>query len=174
MNWLNVLFNILTIIATLIGFYVAYQQTLKSIKAEISKMKMEYGLNKIADSPLAIVELMEDIIKENFTVDKFNKVVNNIYAYGSVDAIRIVAEIKHVANGPADTVAERSRDWLVLYSLLVSQIKYDLTGEIVSPELWFEIKIDNYADSIKPLVRASLKRYVAELKLNKDILKGIE
>ena len=56
---------------------------------------------------------------------------------------------------------------LAFYPLLVTQIKYDVTNIVNSPELWFRLKIKDYQDLRDIMVKENNK-IVDELDLNKE------
>ena len=56
-----------------------------------------------------------------------------------------------------------------LYILLVTQIKYDITGIVVCPELWFQTRLTDYATKRNEF-KAINNRLVTELNLNKGFI----
>ena len=69
---------------------------------------------------------------------------NTIYAYGSENAIRILATMqKHnYANSLEEKDGEAKNMLLAYYILLAAQIGYDVTGEIINPLSWYEIRME--------------------------------
>lgn len=56
---------------------------------------------------------------------------------------------------------------MCFYMLLVTQIKFDVTGDAVSPELWYKMKInDHHKNKIK--IKIANNEIVSELHLNKN------
>ena len=56
---------------------------------------------------------------------------------------------------------------LCFYSLLVTQIKYDVTNIVNSPELWFKLKINDYYKMRDKMIEENNK-IVDELDLNEE------
>ena len=54
---------------------------------------------------------------------------------------------------------------LAAYSLLITQLKYDLTSEIISPESWFQLRMNDY-EKIQPQMQKSINDLIKELDLN--------
>lgn len=59
--------------------------------------------------------------------------LHKICTYRTADAIRIAVTMQHMIYELDDTSIDKFR-LLTLLSLLISQIKFDLTGEIINPE----------------------------------------
>ena len=91
-----------------------------------------------------------------------------ILCYGSYDAIRIAVHNQRNTYNPFP----ESIQWtnLVLYSLLIVQIKFDLTSTVISPESYFKLKINDYETVMGIAVREEINRLVRLLCLNKDFL----
>lgn len=76
--------------------------------------------------------------------------LHKTYAYGTADEIKIAVTMQHMNYELNDIKDDTSIDkfrLLTLLSLLISQIKFNLTGEIVNPENWFVMKINDYTNS---------------------------
>ena len=66
----------------------------------------------------------------------------------------------------ADAPIEEKYRVMTLLSLLISQIKYDLTGEVINPEFWFIMKIkDYYSSNINKTICQLINQDVDELNL---------
>lgn len=72
--------------------------------------------------------------------------MNTVCAYGSKDAIKIASIMQSENYRMANEKKENQNKYRILcfYSLLVTQIKYDVTNIVNSPELWFKLKINDY------------------------------
>ena len=166
MNW-SIIFNILSIATTLIGFFVTYKMTMKNLIAETEKIKMTAGLNKMIDMPLKIDKFMSEVIAQRIDKDEFEEIATVSYSYGSKKTVQIIVELQRMANNNS---AGQTIEWITLFSVLISQIKYDLIGEVVSPEGWFEFKMVDYQTTIKPIVQKAIRKYVKQFNLNKGFL----
>ena len=58
---------------------------------------------------------------------------------------------------------------LAAYSLLIVQIKYDLTSEIISPESYFKIQLKDYESAKDALVNKT-NQITRDLELNNSFL----
>ena len=66
---------------------------------------------------------------------------------------------------------DEQKKWeaLVAYALLITQIKYDLTSEVISPESWFKMKITDY-ETLRPVAIKMINELVDSLNLNKEFM----
>ena len=55
---------------------------------------------------------------------------------------------------------------LAAYSLLITQLKYDLTAEVISPESWFMLRITDY-EKKQEEIKSEINNIVDNLRLNK-------
>lgn len=79
---------------------------------------------------------------------KMVNLYNTIYAYGSIEAIKIVSSMqRHNYNLKAGSSEEEK--WIIMAHmiLLASQVKKDVTNIIVNPQQWFEMKITDYQNN---------------------------
>lgn len=101
------------------------------------------------------------------TLDEFRKIMNTVCAYGSKDAIKIASVMQSENYKLAGTKQQNTYRMLSFYSLLVTQIKYDVTNIVNSPELWFKLKINDYDNSRDKLIEENNK-IIEELELNEE------
>ncbi len=136
-------------IISIIGFVWNNRSMKKNFKNEILKQRNEVALNKMATMPMKILELLEKIIEtngEDAEIQKeFNVIMNEIYAYGSEKAISLISKIqKDNMAFDANSADRDAYELIALYILLATQIKYDVTGIFVSPEKWYEMRLNDY------------------------------
>lgn len=159
-----------TIMTTLIGFIVTYLLTRRNLKGEISKTKTTIGLEKMEDIPFLLLNMLDQMKDGTMKPQDYAALLHRIYAYGTADAIKIAVTMQHMNYELNDTSIDNSIDkfrLLTLLSLLISQIKFDLTGEIVNPENWFVMKINDYTNSeLEKKVPSLINKDVSRLKLN--------
>ena len=90
-------------------------------------------------------------------------------AHGSTKSIDIYCAIQQ--NIYKNVPATRT---LALFSLLICQLRFDLSNESISYESWFKITLKDYDDvSTKKNIEEYIKREVKRLKLNKDFLRKL-
>lgn len=186
-------------IISIIGFIVTYYAMRRNVREEIKKQKNNIALEKMATVPFDIMQLyahmiapvtIENTIKvlgltdreakeyrnkaereKNNSLIEMKELFNTIYSYGSEDAIRILATMqKHNYANMIEKVDAEAKNLLVAYYvLLATQIKYDVTGEVINPLSWYEINITDFE-----IHREKYKKYnnsvVNKLRLNKKML----
>ena len=159
-----------TIVTTLIGFIVTYLLTKRNLKGEISKAKTTIGLEKMEDIPFLLLNMLDQMKDGTMKTQDYTALLHKIYAYGTADAIKIAVTMQHMNYELDDTSIDKFR-LLTLLSLLISQIKFDLTGEIINPENWFVMKIKDYTNSeLEKKVPSLINEDISRLKLNSHFL----
>lgn len=149
-----------TSIISIIGFVVTNKSMKKNFKNEILKKRNEVALNKMAMMPMKILELLGKTIEkhgEDTELSKeFDVIMNEIYAYGSEKAIALISKIQKDNMAFGNNIADRdSYELITMYILLATQIKYDVTGIFVSPEKWYEMRINDYEINKKKMQLAN-------------------
>lgn len=160
-------------ILTIIGFIATFLITKYSCKREIEKLRKEKMMEKIEDIPMKLMNVMYEIqkSKNDSTVikkssEKLVEIMHTILAYCGNDSVKIASYIQQGA------YTNSFKNWEILcsYSILVSQLKYDLTGEYVSPEFYFKIKITDYSSKMRAQVKFDNNKIVKQLKLSEKLL----
>lgn len=156
---------------SIIGFIATNRSVKRDFKNEILKQRNEIALNKIATMPMRILELLGTIIEtggQNEELAKeFNGFMNEVYAYGSENAIALISKIQKDNMFFGDNVADRNLyELIAMYILLATQIKYDVTGIIVSPEKWYEMRMNDYEIN-REKMRLANNNVVKMFELNK-------
>ena len=161
---------VLTSIISIIGFILTNWNMSKNLKNELKKEKTTVHIQKMSEVPYSILCLMDKMIKKPSSeeiLDEFRKIMNTVCAYGSKDAIRIASTMQSENYELAEEEQRNTYRTLSFYSLLVTQIKYDVTNIVNSPELWFKLKINDYKNSRDKMIEENNK-IIDELDLNKD------
>ena len=161
---------VVSCIISIIGFIVTNNSMKKNFRNELLRQRDTITLEKMATMPFEILTFLDKSLKPQEAEDQlnqFNKILNTIYSYGSADAIKIAALMQHENYTALDTHECNSYRTTAIYVLLATQIKYDITGIAISPDLWFQMRVREYTTSCDEL-RAATNQLIDELKLNQD------
>lgn len=156
---------ILSSIISLISFAVSYRSIRYTYKNDIKKLKAEKVYDKIEDLPYEILEIMHNVVKypnSKATVESLSKFMYKIIAYGSPEAVKIACFAQQTAYNQEDPYK-----LVASYSILVSQLKYDLSGQIIPPDSYFQIKMTDYK-SVKIKITKYINSIVKDLNLKKE------
>lgn len=166
-TWVDLMTAIIPAGVTIIGFIINYFVLNKSIKDQVSKKKTDISLEYLSKAPLLSLQLFEEMRTKNESemLKSFIELSNTVFAYGSENAIKILAELqqnnyKGVKDNPYKIMA--------YYIILTCQIKSDLTEIKVNPEFWYKLKLKDYEtnlDAKKGLIDAT-NQVVEELELD--------
>ena len=167
---------IVSILITIGGFIFTSINITKKFENEIRKTKQEVSINEMQSIPYDLFFLMEmpeeskkgsgKYSKKNFQA--YKGIMAKILCYGSYDVIRIAIHTQRNSYNPFPESIQWSM--LILYSLLIVQIKFDITGTVISPESYFKIKISDYEIKMENDMRSEINRLVKLLDLNKGFL----
>lgn len=164
--------NNIDIFVTIIGFVITYRMTTKSFSNEIRKSKISYNIEMIHSLPLELCNLMSKIQKSSegkknnsIKANEYEALMTKIFAYGSKEAVILATEIQQIYYKIAKTGDDYGRKLLILFSILISQLKYDISDEIISPESWLRLKINDY-DDVKNEMKTEINEVISELDLN--------
>lgn len=162
--------GVLNALFTLIGFVVTIYTFKRSLKNELIKTQNSITLDQVRDLPYEILDnfdkLNDDSYKEKQQLKDFSAVMKKIYAYGSKDSICIISKMQEENYQQLYIESNKLRP-MCFYILLVTQIKFDVTGDAVSPELWYKMKINDYHKN-KTKIKVANNEIVNELHLNKN------
>ena len=161
---------IVTVIITIIGFVVTITMTKKSFKNEIKKSKIALASEQIQTLPYDICQLMDDMINGNEdgnVLERYRSILSKVLAYGSSQSVKIAIKMQRMSYALESTPNDDRMTILVAYSLLITQMKYDLTSEIISPESWFQLRIKDY-DKSQAEIRKSINDLIKQLDLNNE------
>lgn len=159
---------VVTSVISIIGFIVTYNSMKRNFKQELEKEKTSVHIEKMSTVPYDVLQLMNKIIKtegEGDVLDDFIEIMNTVYAYGSEKAIAIAAVMQKENYEKMGTDEFDKYRVVSLYVLLATQVKFDVTGIAVSPELWLQMKLNDYSNNKNEFKKANNK-LVKELNLN--------
>lgn len=156
---------------TILGFIVTYLMTKKSLKDEIKKDKINRTSETLQMLPYDICQLLSSIINNhsNLPIEKYNEILSKVISYGSKDTVGIAIKMQQLSYSLADEKKPEDEKFRLMaaYALLITQLKYDITSEIISPESWFEMRIKDY-EKLRPQMKKWINDLISELKLNKQ------
>jgi len=153
---------LVSITVTILGLVITGNRLTKSFKLEISKSKRQLSLDKMADIPYRILKLAKEFKttyehQSKETEDAYNEyedIINTILSYGSPKAILIasywasqnalVFRVKEIVHHSAE-LKEKEYVYVTkwsIYSLLITQIKHDLTDELIPIDSYFNILVN--------------------------------
>lgn len=162
--------GVLNALFTLIGFAVTIYTFKRSLKNELIKTQNSITLDQVRDLPYEVLDnfdkLNDDSYNEEQRLKDFSSVMKKIYAYGSKDSICIISKMQEENYQQLCIESNKLRP-MCFYILLVTQIKFDVTGDAVSPELWYKMKINDYHKN-KTKIKIANNEIVSELHLNKN------
>lgn len=133
---------------TVVGFIVTYNFNKKNYIYELRNSKTTLNIEKLQDTILLVSSLMND--SNTLNLETYKQIVSNVFSFGSVDAIKILTYMQTSTNDynssshTPEVVQHHSVVILTLYSLLVTQIKYDLTGEVIPPLSYMKFKLNDF------------------------------
>ena len=168
---LNHFDSIVTVCITILGFVITYLMTKKNFHDEIQKDKIALASQEIQTLPYDICQLMDSVIKNksketDIYSKEYSAILSKVLAYGSKDAIQIAIKMQQMSYAAAREEKTDHNSLLAAYALLITQLKFDLTSEVVSPESWFQLRITDY-DPIRPDMKKHINSIVDELRLSK-------
>lgn len=160
----NIVIAIISNIVTIGVVFITYFLNRNQYKKEIIKIKGNLVIEKTETIPYDICNIMEKMIKkQNF--EEINKdyanVLYKVLAYGSKEAVKIAIKAQELSYAK-----DKSMKNICCFSLLITQLKYDLTNEIISPEAFWKLKVVDY-EQIKEKIERNINQLVEELNLNK-------
>lgn len=136
-------------VITIVGFVVSYFAIRTTFKNDVRKIQKEKIYSKIEDLPYEFLKIMQNIFDSKDDQEKMLVATKKLFdleykivAYGSKDAIKICCYIQERSFSsdiidPFETMAA--------FGLLISQLKKDLTDEIMLPDVFYRITIKDYA-----------------------------
>lgn len=170
----SLVMSVVQIIISIIGVIITIYTLRKDFQNELAKQKANMQLDKMSMMPYEILDLLQKIIdSRNYTtpthqkelMEKMNKIFSTIYAYGTSTSIHILATMQseNYQNASVPNGTDNYR-MMAFYVLLTVQIRADITGEVVSPEEWFKLKIVDF-QSNREKIKAANNKIVQELNL---------
>ena len=163
--------NWVTIIVTFLGFGATLFFARKSLKNELLKFKQTSQVDQMKTIAFDLCDLMYRIKKyEKNNVklnDRYAEIMNRVLAYASSNAVNI-AILGQQLNFNNKTSSQGNFAPLVTLALLISQLKYDASSEIIPADTWFRLRITDYeTGGMKSQIEDLIVETVDELNLNK-------
>ncbi len=172
-NW-NIFITNLDVVVTIFGFFITYKLTTKTFSNEIRKSKIDHNVEAIHSLPLELCNMMSKIqqskgSKNAVSASEYEKLMTKIFAYCNKDSVAIAVEIQQTFYKINKTNEDYGQYLLVLFALLITQLKYEISDEIISPESWFKLKITDYETSRDTMVD-EINQTIKNLDLNKKFI----
>ena len=161
-------------VISIVGYIITTISVNSSFKNELAKQKSNIHIDKMSTMPYEILRLMDKIqhneYNEKKSQESISVLMNTIYSYGSKSAINLISSMQKEnyqnLGTPDNAIGLRI---MAFYALLATQIKYDVTGITVSPELWYQMKLTDYGSN-KEQIMIENNKIVIEFNLNKDFI----
>lgn len=162
-------------VISILGFIITILTVNKNFKNELSKSRSKIALDKMSKMPYLVLNLLDDFAKNKDNqsdtnvnekvVNTYKELINTVFSYGSKEAIEIATLMQSESYQRGKTNENYQRK-IALYILLAMQIKYDVTGIIISPDTYFSMKFNDYKDC-KTKLKEETNSIVNQLHLNK-------
>ena len=164
--------SIITVFITILGFVITYYMTKKNFKDEIRKNKIALASQETQTLPYDICQLMDSMLKDkaknqDLFVKEYGAILSKVLAYGSNDAVKIAIKMQNLSYDSASKPTNEKFPILAAYALLITQLKFDLTSEIISPESWFKLRMTDYS-KIQETMKDAINSIVTELSLSES------
>lgn len=164
--------SIITVFITVLGFVITYYMTKKNFKDEIRKDKIALAAQETQTLPYDICQLMDSMIKgktksSDELVNEYGAILSKVLAYGSRDAVKIAIKMQQLSYSLSNVPNEERFPILAAYALLITQLKFDLTSEVISPESWFQLRMTDYP-KIQPRMKEYINSIINELSLSES------
>lgn len=159
---------IITSFITVLGFAITILINQKSIRNEIRKEKISNSNKVIQELPYEICQMLDSVIrnKKAITVNDYSSIMDRVLSYGSAHAIAIVIGLQELSYRRVEEGRDFGIKLMALFCLLITQLKYDLTDEVVSPDCWMRMRLNDF-DSSEKQMRELLNHYVEKLGLER-------
>ena len=166
-------------IISILGFIVTYMSMKKSFQHELRQQKVNIQLEKMSVVPYEVLKFMQDLIdsgkngrkiSEAEIIRRMNELYTTIFAYGSPAAIAILSSMQS-ENYINATIPQNQNKYRMMcyYILLAVQIRFDITGQIITADKWFKMRLTDY-DSNRNEISQANNKLVEELSLSKEFL----
>lgn len=171
MDFLKLHFDtMITVLITVLGFIITYFMTKRNFEDEITKYKITHTAEAIQSLPYDICQMMDSMIRnKKGLLEEYGKILSRVLAYGSKDAVSIAICMQQLSYTLNDRPDDERFSVLAAYALLITQLKYDLTSEIISPESWFQLRMTDYS-KMQSYMKSTINDLVLELDLNTSFL----
>ena len=159
---------IITSFITIVGFIITIAINQRSIRNEIRKEKVSTSIKVIQGLPFEICQILDSIVrnKKPFSVNDYSSIMDRVLSYGSVQAVTIVIGLQELSYLRSEEEKDFGIKLMALFCLLITQLKYDLTDEIVPPDSWMRMRLNDF-DSTGKQMRDILNMYIDKLGLER-------
>lgn len=121
----------------------------KSLPLELKKIQKEKTLEKMVSAitfyTRAVLET-ETLMGEETFKDDMNQALIDVVIFGDKYSVEYASHMMQRVYSKQERESKYSD--LIMYAMFVSYLKYDLTGEWVSPELILKVKINDYSEQV--------------------------
>lgn len=167
--------SLISALVTLTGIIVSYRLSKKNVENEVNSIKTQHSIDRMQDLPARVAGFMDEVRGGRIDVNGMSRLLSDVYAYGSSDAIKILVSFQEANYAASANTMQASikQSYRIIghLSLLVSQLKYDLSGYYIDPEQYFKLKISDYGKN-GISAKEVLMEIVEELNLDKNFIPG--
>ena len=161
---------------SVIGFVITIISVKRNFKNELSKLRSNIALEKMSEMPYQVLTLLDNIGKnkgnnvseradnDDAVLKTYGDMINTVFSYGSKDAIEIVTLLQKESYIKGNT--KNYIRTMATYVLLAMQIKFDVTGILISPGTYFSMKLNDYS-TCKNRIKDETNKIINQLHLNK-------
>lgn len=144
-----ILTTLITSAVTIVGLFINNKSIKQKFENELKKKKNDLMIDKMSEAiknilDLAVLSIRLQKVQSVEEVDTIVKLIdekklyyNDIFTYGSIEAVEILKYFNSVDDKNIDSVYIH----ICLYQLLLVQVRYDIMNIIVSPTSWIETVI---------------------------------
>ena len=137
----EILFSILQLAITLLGFVITFVLSRREFRNSISKLQKDKQIDKIDGMQKELLDIIEYLLEqplnpdpvydEETMRDKIINILKKVKSYASNDAVRIA---RHIMSEWYEMDSKNnSTEFISSCFVLISQLKYDTTGIRTSP-----------------------------------------
>ncbi|MBW5392004.1 hypothetical protein [Brachyspira pilosicoli] len=169
--------TLITSSVTIVGLFINNKSIKQKFENELKKKKNDLIIDKMSEAiknilDLAVLSIRLCKVKTVEECDTISKLIdekklyyNDIFTYGSTEAVAILKCFNSVDNTNTDSVYVN----ICLYQLLLVQVRYDIMNIIVPPTSWIEAIISKaeFLDKKEKIIFYNNK-LVDELGLNQE------
>lgn len=185
--------SFITILVALIGFSINTRLNKRNLVNEINKFKLNKHIEHMEGIPIRLLNFIDKVCEFSINKSNISKVTDEllelldaIIAYGSEDSVKIVSEVHKFRDLYAHKIItveeetyyeneEFSNKLTALLSLLLCQVKHDLTGIFINPKIHYGCRVVYASEDIQETLdilttMANVNNItVSKLKLNKKL-----
>lgn len=153
---------------TVAGWFVSYRINRNLFKRELEKMQKDKFLSKNENLATDLSDLLAKVTTNDHidkkTTEQIREIFNRIYCYGSNTVVALLSDMQN-KNYTKYFQGERKYELLAYYTVLLTQIKYDLIGVKTNPLQWLKLNITDY-DKLEKQFKQSIGKIIEEYNLD--------